>query len=132
MGERFSSRILDYLLKKQLDAGKGSSNDPLASVFLIISRSGPPEDDVEAAKKLAPAIMIYGYVEDLENGTFSAQTRVNRINADLSSVALINKSVEFQSGQDQFEEAANSISKEIYFVITENLNDAAFKSEQSP
>jgi hypothetical protein len=119
-GQRFSARILDSLLKTQLDAQKGSEALPPASIFQF--RGSPPEDVVRAFKELAPVICVSGFIEDGED--FTADVRVSYIDTDMGITTLINAKYGLSKNSKNWDNVAQFISDEItkqFSVIQKSL-----------
>lgn len=118
VGERFSGRVLDQLLKKQLDAKKDNERKPPTSIFQF--RGGPPEDLLEAYKQLAPFISISGYIEEEEKGEmFTAYVRVTKVDANVEIEPLLNQSYKLSKNESDWDIISDSIGEEIFGLLLE-------------
>ena len=116
VGERFSGRILDDLVRRQLDAKQGTEQRSFTNIFLL--RGGPPEDALEAYRKLAPFVEVSGYIDEEINGGFNANVRVNRVDVDLSFSPLLDKTYKLSPDESNWEATTQSIGEEVFGLIS--------------
>ncbi len=114
-GERFSGRILDDLLRRQLDAKQGTERMPPTDIFQF--RGDPPQDLLTAYRQLAPFVCVSGFVDEGKSKQLTAHVRVSRIDADLHFEPLLARTYELSADESNWDAITQSIGEEIFGSI---------------
>lgn len=118
-GERFPGVALNQLLKLQLQTKSTESRLLPSNVFSF--RSGPPPDLVAELRKMAPCIVVSGFIDSGESADFHASIRVSSFNNDLESVPLIVEDVEFEDDRPSMTAAWGDMAERIW-IEAKKLN----------
>jgi|SRR5215216_2020646 len=112
VGERISGRILDDLIRRQLNAQPGAGDPPLG--IFAQRGTGPTTNLMQAYRELAPFVEVAGYVEEGRNlKDFRLHLRVTSIDSNLEINNLLNREYTFSKDESDWETVAHSVGEEI-------------------
>jgi HEAT repeat protein len=119
-GERFPGVVLNQLLKLQLQTKSTESRLLPSNVFSF--RSGPPANLVAELRRMAPCIIVSGFIDSGESvSQFHASIRVSSFNNDLESIPLIVEDIEFEDNRASMTSAWGDIAERIW-IEAKKLN----------
>jgi hypothetical protein len=117
VGERISGRILDDLIRRQLNAQAVAGESPLGIVAHRGSR--PTIDLMQAYRELAPFVEVAGYVEEGRNSKeFHLYLRVTSIDSHLDINNLLDKKYTLPQDESDWETVAHSVGEEIFQLLS--------------
>jgi hypothetical protein len=115
VGERISGRILDDLIRRQLNAQAGGN--PPTGIFGV--RGENPPNPMQAYRELAPFVEVVGYVEEGRGtGDFDLYLRITRIDSNLEIKSLLNKTYTLSKDESKWETVAHSVGEEIFELFS--------------
>jgi hypothetical protein len=117
VGERLSGRILDDLLRRQLNAQQSKEQTPLTSMF---STRGPEpiRDALKAYQDLAPFVEVSGYIDENKSGDFNLHLRVTSIDADLRLMPIFSGTYIVSKDESNWDELSRSIGERIFALLS--------------
>jgi hypothetical protein len=117
VGERISGRILDDLIRRQLNA-QAVAGDPPVAVFAHRG-AGPTTNLMQTYRELAPFVEIAGYVEEGRNlKDFRLYLRVTRIDSNLEINNLLDKEYTLSKDESDWGAVAHSVGEEILGALS--------------
>jgi hypothetical protein len=113
-GGRLPGILLDQLLRLNLTAIR--ENDSRKNpVTIWQTRSAPASADIDHIRRLAPFVLVTGYVTDADtHGRFAASIRVSLVEKDTRPQPLLIEHIQFEDTEQSMTEALGDLATKIW------------------